>query len=285
MFGISADVPVTMDDFYQGVHPDDLERVVGAFEAAIDPKRRSLYDEEYRTIGKDDGIVRWIAAKGRGIFDDQGTCIRVIGTAIDISARKKTEQHQRLLMDELSHRAKNLLAIIQGVAHQSFRGPRSAEDMRSAFEGRLGALGAAHDILTSQRWESAPISELIGATVAAVSAEDGRLRLEGPDVLLPPKTGVSLAMAIHELATNALKYGSLQSSSGTVSVRWWVDGDRLKLEWREQGGPRVEPPSTRGFGTRMIERGLAAELGGKVVMTFDPEGVACLVDAPLPEGA
>ncbi|QIL03149.1 PAS domain S-box protein [Sphingomonas sinipercae] len=283
MFGISPDVEVSIEDFYAGVHPDDIEPTAAAFAEAADPAKRTLYDVEYRTVGKEDGVTRWVAAKGRGVFDDHGTCVRVIGTAVDITPRKKAEQHQRLLIDELSHRAKNLLAIVQSVALQSFRGTETLEEMRAAFEGRLGALGAAHDILTRQNWEAAPLSELIGATLAAVSPGDGRLLLDGPDLLLPPKTGVSLAMAIHELATNALKYGSLQSPEGKVSVTWRVSGGRLNLQWTEFGGPPVQPPSRRGFGTRMIERGLAAELGGSVRMQFEPSGVICTVDAPLPQ--
>ena len=283
MFGISPDVPVTIDDFLDGLHPEDREATAAAYESAGDPQRRTPYDVEYRTIGKEDGVVRWVAAKGRGIFDSNGSCVRMIGTAVDITARKKAEQHQRLLIDELSHRAKNLLAIVQSVALQSFRGDEPLADMRAAFEGRLGALAAAHDILTRQNWESAPLSELVGATLAAVAARDGRVLLDGPDLWLPPKTGVSLAMAVHELATNALKYGSLQVPQGKVSVSWTVAGDRLNLEWREFNGPPVAAPARRGFGTRMIERGLAAELGGKVVMRFEPAGVVCTVDAPLPK--
>jgi PAS domain S-box-containing protein len=285
MFGLPADHAAVMDDFYNGVHPDDREATLAAFATAMDPERRAIYDVEYRTIGPHDGIVRWVAARGRGIFDEAGTCIRMIGTAVDISERKRAEQHQRLLMDELSHRAKNLLAIVQAVAQQTFRDGGSPDTMRAAFEGRLGALSAAHDILTRQRWESAPITALIGATVAAASADGERFELDGPDILLPPKTGVSLAMAVHELATNALKYGSLQSEAGHVSVTWTADGGRLRLEWRERGGPPVSPPRRHGFGTRMIQRGLAAELGGTVTMDFLPEGVVCRVDAPLPQVA
>ncbi|HEY0034303.1 MAG TPA: sensor histidine kinase, partial [Devosia sp.] len=127
------------------------------------------------------------------------------------------------------------------------------------------------------------IRKVIEDTLAAVRPADGRIDLSGPDILIPPKTGVSLAMAVHELATNALKYGSLSDEKGRVAVRWNSDAGRLNLEWREQDGPPVVAPASRGFGTRMIERGLASEFGGKVLIGFEPTGVVCTVDAPLPE--
>lgn len=282
MFGIKADIPVTMEDFYAGLHPEDRDAVATAFASALNPATRAAYDVEYRTIGREDGIVRWVAAKGRGIFNPGGECTRVIGTAIDITARKQAEQHQRLLIDELSHRAKNLLALVQGIAQQSFKGEQSSEQMLSAFEGRLGALSAAHNILTRERWDSVPMRQLIEDTLAAVRPVGHRISVTGPDVYLPPKTGVSLAMAFHELATNALKYGSLSNELGTVEVRWSENQDRMTLEWKELGGPPVKAPASRGFGTRMIERGLAAELNGSVTVEFRPEGVLCTVTAPLP---
>lgn len=283
MFGMAADEPASMEVFLNCIHPDDRPRVAAQFEAALNSDVRALYDVEYRAVGKDDGIVRWIAAKGRGIFDNAGRCVRVLGTALDITERKRAEEHQRLLIDELSHRAKNLLAIVQSVAHQTLRSGVSPEDMRIAFEGRLGALGAAHSILTRRMWESAPLQGLITDTVSAVCSDERRFRTHGPDLMLPPKTAVSVAMAIHELATNALKYGALSNEIGQVRIEWGVTAGRLRLEWRESGGPAVSIPTSRGFGSRMIERGLAAELGGSVSIRFDPEGVVCTVDAPVPE--
>jgi two-component sensor histidine kinase len=154
--------------------------------------------------------------------------------------------------------------------------------MLGRFEGRLGALSAAHGILTKERWEAVPLRRLICDTFTAVRSDDERLKLEGPDLDLPPKVSVSLAMAIHELATNALKYGSLSNETGQVAISWTTDEQRLRLHWKERGGPPVREPDRRGFGSRMIERGLAAELGGKVAIRFEPDGVSCEVDAPLP---
>jgi PAS domain S-box-containing protein len=286
LFGLPPDAEVSYDVFLAGLHPEDRERTDQAVQAALSPEGNGSYSVTYRTIGRDDGRVRWIAANGGAVFDQlNGTAraVRFIGTVMDITAEKRAEQHQRLLIDELSHRAKNLLAIVQSVAQQSFKGARDPAEMLRAFEGRLGALAAAHGILTKEKWESAPIRQVICQTITAVKADDHRLKLDGPDLLLPPKTSVSLAMAIHELATNAVKYGSFSDEHGTVAIRWGVDDGRLKLQWREDGGPPVTPPAKRGFGSRMIERGLAAELGGKVRIDFEAGGVVCTVDAPMPE--
>lgn len=230
-----------------------------------------------------DGLIIHLLGHASPVIGPSGKPDLAVVTLQDITDRKKAEQHQRLLIDELSHRAKNLLAIIQSVAQQSFKNGGSPAAMLASFEGRLGALAAAHGILTRQRWESAPLRQVICDTITAVKADDQRLRLDGPDLMVAPKTSVSIAMAIHELTTNAVKYGSFSNEEGSVLVTWRIEDGRLKLEWRERGGPPVEPPAKRGFGSRMIERGLAAELGGKVTIDFEPEGVVCRVDAPFAE--
>jgi len=214
--------------------------------------------------------------------------VRTLGEQVGrVLERKRTEEHQRLLLNELNHRVKNTLAVIQSIASQTFRGESAAPDARRAFESRLTALAGAHDLLTGRNWEAAPLSQVIERAGIGCGAGGERVRIEGDDVELAPRTAVSIAMALHELCTNAVKYGALSNESGSVTVRWSIDGSdgqrRLRLEWIETGGPPVSPPSRRGFGSRMIERGLASELGGTVALEFRPEGVRCLVDAPLPE--
>lgn len=253
------------------------------------PVQRAARGERVRdfreTVRFEDGSEVHLFGNAEPLIDASGQVGGSVAAFVDITQLKRAEQHQRLLIDELSHRSKNLLAIIQSIAQQSFRNGHTPAAMLSNFEGRLGALAAAHGILTRQRWESAPIRQVLCDTITAVKSDDHRLVLDGPDVMLSPKTSVSLAMAVHELTTNALKYGSFSNDEGTVAVTWSVGDDRLRLEWRERGGPAVEAPSRRGFGSRMIERGLAAELGGKVKIDFQPDGVVCRVDAPLPEPA
>lgn len=207
----------------------------------------------------------------------------------EIERRKKAEQHQRLLINELNHRVKNTLAVVQSLALQSFRGDTPSETARQDFSARLTALSAAHNLLTRQNWEQASLKDIITASLeAAAGANMERVAVEGPDVPLAPQTAVSVGMAIHELTTNAIKYGALSNGIGTIAVSWSADqrADRptLHLEWRESGGPPVVPPHNRGFGSRMIQKGLAAELGGQVELTFPPQGVRCVIDAPLAKG-
>jgi PAS domain S-box-containing protein len=266
----------------------------GGIDAAGDPLGFEAYPL-YRAIAngetvindemryrRPDGRVITLLAQAAPILDHDGRSDIAIVALQDISGRKQAEAHQQLLINELSHRAKNLLAIIQSIAQQSFRGDDPTGAQLARFEGRLGALSAAHGILTKERWEAIPLRRLICDTFTAVRTDDERLRMEGFDLMLPPKVAVSLAMAVHELATNATKYGSLSDDAGTVTIRWWNEGGRLKLEWKERGGPPVTEPATRGFGTRMIERGLAAELGGHARILYEPDGVRCEVDAPMP---
>ncbi len=146
----------------------------------------------------------------------------------------------------------------------------------------MTVLAAAHNLLTKQSWEPAPLRQIVESALAPHMSRDGAFEVDGVDLMLEPKTAVSLALALHELATNALKHGALSAPSGRVGVSWRVENQRLLLVWRETGGPQVSPPSSRGFGSRMIERGLSAELGGDVRIDFRPEGVVCTVDAPLP---
>lgn len=198
-----------------------------------------------------------------------------------IHRQQQDQTHLRLLINELNHRVKNTLAIVQGIAWQSFRTGGVPETVREAFEGRLTALAAAHDVLTRQNWEAGSILHIVAEATAPHHAGDGRLTAEGPSVDLEPKTAVALALAMHELATNAVKYGALSTPGGRVEVRWTADGGMLRLTWRESGGPPVAPAAQRGFGARLLEHGLAAELGGEVTLDFRPEGLICRVEAAL----
>jgi PAS domain S-box-containing protein len=201
---------------------------------------------------------------------------------IEIERRKRAEQHQQLLINELNHRVKNTLAVVQSLALQSFRGDTPSETARHDFSARLTALSAAHNLLTRQNWEQASLEDIISTSLqAAAGANMDRVLLQGPDVPLAPQTAVSVGMAIHELTTNAIKYGALSNGVGRIAVNWSVDEGSLHLEWRESGGPPVVAPKNRGFGSRMIEKGLAAELGGQVALSFPAEGVECVIDAPL----
>ncbi|BBK32353.1 PAS domain S-box-containing protein [Stella humosa] len=281
MFGIAPDVPCSMADFYSGLHPDDAMATADAFASALDPVRRATYDVEYRTIGRDDGVLRWVAAKGRGIFDEQGRCIRAVGTAIDISGRRQAEERQRLLTHELNHRMKNTLSMVQAIANQTMRGTVPILEARDAFNARLSALGKAQDILTSTSWSQAGLDEVIHGALGAHGGETARFRHAGPPVHLSAKCALAMSLALHELATNAAKYGALSNETGTVDIRWTVDASRFRFVWSETGGPPVATPASKGFGSRLIERSLASYFCGTAILSFAPGGLAFTLDAPL----
>jgi PAS domain S-box-containing protein len=200
----------------------------------------------------------------------------------DITRAKQAEEHQRLLINELNHRVKNTLATVQSIAGQTLRNAETTEEARSALESRLLALSRVHDVLTRENWDGADLRELVAEAVEPYSnpGED-RLHLSGETIRLPPRMALALAMALQELATNAVKYGALSNGTGEVRIEWSDGDDRLHLTWSETGGPPVKTPSRRGFGTRLIERSLASDLDGEVTIAFEPTGLICTVDAPL----
>jgi PAS domain S-box-containing protein len=205
---------------------------------------------------------------------------KLVVSVEDISESRKWEEHQRLLVGELNHRVKNSLAIVQSLAHQTFPKDDAFQQYVSAYERRLAGLAATHNLLTRANWASADLHALISDALSFHAMASHRIAVSGEQLALAPQPAVSLAMAVHELATNAIKYGSLSKEGGRVDVSWLVDGGKFVFEWQERGGPPVEPPSHRGFGTRMIERVLSSSLGGQAELLFEPEGVTCRITAP-----
>lgn len=267
------------DHFRRRVLPEDLARIEAETDAAV-AEGKDLVTYAFR-IYRPDGSIRWLEGAARFVFGDDGKPRRMVGTNVDVTERKVAEEHQRLLINELNHRVKNTLAIVQAIAWQSFRTGGMPADAREGFEGRLAALAAAHDVLTRQNWEAGSIRHIVADATAPHHAGDGRLTAEGPDIGVEPKTAVALALAMHELATNAVKHGALSSPEGRVEIRWELSDGRLSLLWRETGGPRVRPIVKRGFGARLLEQGLSAELAGSVTLDFRPEGLVCRMEAVL----
>jgi two-component sensor histidine kinase len=186
----------------------------------------------------------------------------------------------------LNHRVKNTLATVQSIASQTLRTADTTQDARDALETRLLALSRAHDVLTRESWEGADLTEVVSRALEPYQIlGESRLHVQGPRVRLTPRMALALAMALHELATNAVKYGALSNKSGTVAIAWSVSNGatppRLSLSWTEAGGPPVAPPGRRGFGSRLIERSLAQDLDGRVEIAFAATGVVCTVDAPF----
>jgi PAS domain S-box-containing protein len=212
---------------------------------------------------------------------DKGEVTAIFVQGHDVTEEVAAAEAQKLLINELNHRVKNTLAIVQGLAAQSFCKMDGAQEAMSAFHARLHALAAAHSLLTDRNWEAAQLADTVRAAVeATVGLDVDRFSIAGPDLTLSPQTGVSLAMIVHELCTNAIKYGALSSPGGRVSIAWRAETSgahaAVHLEWREEGGPPVVVPTRRGFGTRLIERGLSAEGRNSVALDFHPDGVRCV---------
>ncbi|PZR34965.1 sensor histidine kinase [Caulobacter segnis] len=206
------------------------------------------------------------------------------GVMRDVTDRKRAEELQRLMIHELNHRVKNTLATVQSVAGQTLRNADDLHGARESLTRRLLALAQGHDILTRESWDGAELGDIVAAVVAA-HAEPEQFQIEGPPVRLAPKATLALSMALHELMTNAAKYGALSQLDGQVRLTWrrtdGVADERLQLRWEEINGPPVNEPTRQGFGTRLITGGLARELGGSVALDYRPGGVVCEIDAQL----
>jgi PAS domain S-box-containing protein len=283
IFGLGqADPFENAEDVARLVHPEDRARRQVAIDRAISSGEDM--DIEYRIV-RPDGQIGWVLARGRAAFED-GRAVRLAGISLDITERKAAEEHQRLLLDELNHRVKNTLATVQSIALQT-GGPADAKGADDPFFRRLLALSQAHDLLTEASWEGASLADVIQRTLDPhfAAGEDGRTRVEGPPIQLNPNAAVTLHMGFHELATNAMKYGALSAQVGQIDVAWSIDSDSdpegLEIVWRERGGPPVATPNRRGFGSRMIEHGLAHEFGGECRLAFDPAGLSCYMRLPL----
>ncbi|MDB5425298.1 MAG: hypothetical protein JWQ29_2714, partial [Phenylobacterium sp.] len=230
------------------------------------------------------GRVLWFRCEGTPRFAPDGQFAGYTGCNVDVTEAMVAQEQQRLLINELNHRVKNTLATVQSIAAQTARRAESPEDFREKFETRLIALSQTHNALTRGGWESASLRELLSQEFSPYAGE--QVRLDGPEVDLPPRTAVTLGMVFHELATNAAKYGALSSPTGCVSVSWRTvlsggQASRLVLQWREENGPPVRAPTRRGFGTRLIEGSVKGELGGISRMVFDPAGFQCRLEITL----
>jgi two-component sensor histidine kinase len=207
---------------------------------------------------------------------------KLVGTVRDIHERKQGEAHREMLLQELNHRVKNTLATVKAIASQTLKGNNATPEARAAFDGRLMALASAHDLLIRQEWSQASLEDIIRRALAPhVGAGAQRIEARGPAALLGAGSALALTMCLHELATNAAKYGALSVEQGRIHVSWILNGGLLALEWRESGGPPVVIPQRRGFGSQLIERALASDLNGSAEIEFAPEGVICRVTATI----
>jgi PAS domain S-box-containing protein len=234
-----------------------------------------------------DGNDSWVRMSAVPIFGDENEVTGALVVVADIHGEKRDKARRTLLINELNHRVKNTLASVQSIASQTFRTSAVTKDNLEAFEERLLALSNAHNLLTNELWEGADLKQLVAIVLEPHDPGSGRLVTSGPSIRLKPAAALAFAMALHELATNAVKYGAFSSPGGNVELTWHLapvlDGRRLRVRWMERGGPPVLTPERKGFGTRLIERSLAFELGSETTVQYDPLGVVCEIDADFRE--
>ncbi|WP_075215758.1 sensor histidine kinase [Mongoliimonas terrestris] len=262
--------------------PEDVDGFYSAFVTAFAQRGPFQADVRVRDAA---GRIRWLHCEGRARFDDNGAFLGYTGCNVDFTESKEAAEHLQLLIAELNHRVKNSLATVQSIALQTLRDTSDPVAVRERFLSRLHALGRAHDVITAERWDGAWLERLVERAVEPFQASGGRFDIAGEPVRLPPPAALAISMALQELCTNAAKYGALSQPEGRVSIEWAINrrnGERvLDLQWTERGGPPVQAPTRRGFGTRLIERGLAFELDADVTLDFHPEGVVCSIQAPM----
>jgi PAS domain S-box-containing protein len=256
-------------------HPDDREREAEKLAAQVKGEV-DHYESEKRYV-RADGAVIWVAVTSSTVSDAAGGFAYGVRMVQDITERVDGDRQKKLLLNELNHRVKNTLSTVQALVTQTARSCTTAAEFRSRFEPRLLALSAAHDRLTRNEWLGVRLEEIVEEELGVHRTDDRSLTAEGPSLVLPPKTSLSLSLALHELATNAAKYGSLSVPGGAVAVTWefedGADGARLlRIAWRESGGPAALPPQSSGFGTRLLKV-TAAELGGRLDADYTPSGL------------
>ncbi|WP_174285335.1 HWE histidine kinase domain-containing protein [Sphingomonas bacterium] len=266
-----------------GVDAETMPIVEAAFRGECESEPEIHYKRK-------DGSEFWASMFVSPVCDASGAIVQQFVSLVDLTDHRQDNARCKMLIDELNHRVKNTLSTVQSIVTQALRRPAEPAAIGEAIESRILALSRSHDLLTSGNWDGTGLHDLVDTALQPFEVIFGRperFTVVGDNVRLTPKTTLSLAIAIHELATNAVKYGAFSNDAGTIAIDWTVvpdaAGDRLVLRWRERDGPTVTPPSRKGFESWVIERGLPHELGGRVTLDYHSHGVACTIDIPAPD--
>jgi two-component sensor histidine kinase/PAS domain-containing protein len=282
-FGRGPDEPFSYADLVASIHPDDRAMQAEAVAQAV--ANRTDLHVEYRAIWPD-GSEHWIRVSGRTRTGPDGQ-LSMVGVSQEITERKLADERQALLLRELNHRVKNTLATVQSVASLTRRSAENTDPAAwNAFMDRLQGLAKTHDLLTSTQWQGALLEDVLKNELDPYQdVMRQRIRLRGPRINLQPGAVLALSLAIHEMATNAVKYGGLSVPDGKVHVMWAITSGSpspaLLVEWVESGGPPVKKPERQGFGMKLIQRGLAQQLGGEIKLDFAPAGIRCVITFPI----
>ena len=267
---------VTPENLKVLILPEDWEQLQVGLKLTL--QHGEPHQAEFR-VRRPNGEIRWCATTAAATRDIAGNVSRISGVTIDITDRKQAEERQALLAQEVDHRAKNAMAIVQSIVRLT-KGI-NITDYAAIIEGRIKALSRAHAILSDTRWQGADLSKLVEDELAPYrTARVDRIHVSGPNVLLDPTTAQTLALALHELATNAAKYGALSNAIGKLELKWDVQPDSIVFHWREAGGPLTQAPGKTGFGTRIITGSVERQLGGKTTFQWKPEGLTCSLLVP-----
>ena len=269
----------------RGAEPRALAQVQAAFDGSFEGDSEICYRRK-------DGSVFWAAVFISPVRDDSGAVVQHFASFVDLTKHKQEQAKSTTMIDELNHRVKNTLSTVQSIVRQALRKASIPEEVRESIEARLFALSRSHDLLTRGNWEGAGLIELLNEAMEPFGVAGGRAErivIAGENIRISPKAALALGIAFHELATNAVKYGAFSNEAGSIVIEWKItaaaEGNRLILHWQEKDGPPVTPPSRKGFGSQVIERGLAHELEGTVRLDYRTDGVVCAIDVPAPRGS
>jgi PAS domain S-box-containing protein len=277
----AVDSTTTVEERLEEIHPEDREAAAAAWAHAV--QAQGAYEAEFR-IKRRDGAIRWVRDQGRLVPGENGHPSFLAGLTLDITERKKAEEAQTLLIQELNHRVKNMLTTVQAIALQSLNGTRGAEKDR--FLSRIQALATCHNLLTRSSWEGAQLRDILDSTFAPHRSQQAaaRVSLSGQDALLSSRDALSVTLALHELVTNAVKHGAFANREGRIQLSWKVEPSplttKLLLTWSEEGGPPVKAPEHKGFGSRLLSS-LAAQSGAAYSCEYPSTGFKCELALPL----
>jgi len=277
IFGVDpATFDVTVDNIKALIHPEDWKHLQSAIKPAS--QNTPSFQTEFR-VCRPNGETRWCIGTAVASADATDNIVRISGVTVDITDRKEAEERQALLAREVDHRARNALALVQSIVRLTRSD--TIKSYIAAVDGRIGALSRAHTLLAQSRWQGADLARLVEEELAPYRAgDDGKITANGPDVSLEPRTAQTLALALHELSTNAAKYGALSVMHGRVGVTWELQPDSLVVRWSESGGPATEPPASPGFGIRVISASIERQLEGETAFHWRPEGLHCSLRVP-----
>lgn len=278
LYGFGPEESPVQEDFRKRYAPGERERIEREATEFMQRGETQMQFEAKHIWP--DGTVKWLAIRAQLLKNDAGVPVRAIGVVMDVTERRTMEDRLAIVARELQHRVKNSLSVVQTIAAQTFRPSRPYAEALPAFTGRLQALAVATDIITRTDWMDGSVAEIVDqVTQPYRDATKDAFRLSGPEIGVPSKVAVGLGMALHELCTNALKFGALSGPEGLIDLEWREENDWLEVTWRESGGPVILPPVSTGFGSRLLTKGIFEGPSGSVELRFHSEGVVCFIRA------